>query len=193
MNFFWTHVPLSGWTVGATVVGTAVSIVTFRPLARWRSWQPVPTLSMQLLLVGVLALTVTPDGHRPSLGLAACIPVDWNDLVYNLTQDGGGLGGFLLNVLLFLPLTASVVFTTGRVWPGVAVSLLSPVIELVQTVLPGRSCGLSDLETNLVGVLLGVAVGWLIKRGGISGGIKRGGAWLRSAARAGPSARSGRR
>lgn len=166
VTFVGTHVPLSIWALVTMLAGVAVSVIAFRPLARSQGRRPVPTLFALLLFTGTLALTATPDGDRPPLGLAACIPEGWNDLFYNVTHEGGGLGGVLLNILLFLPLAATVVLATCRVWPAVAVSLLPPAVELVQTVLPGRSCGVSDLLTNVTGVLLGVAMGCAVQRRG---------------------------
>lgn len=164
MTFAGTHLPVSTWTLVAILAGAVLSVIGFRRLAHSRNWPPVPTLSALLLLTGTLAVTVTPDGDRPPLGLTACVPEDWNDLLFNVIHAGGGPGGVLLNLLLFLPLAATVVLTTRRVWPAVAVSLLPPAVELVQTLLPGRSCGVSDLLTNVAGVLLGVAISWGVER-----------------------------
>lgn len=161
---FWTHVPLSSWTLVTMVIGAVVSASAFRSFARWQGWRPVPTLLVLLLLTGTLALTVTPDGDRAPLGLVACIPEGWNDFRYEITHDGGGLGGMVLNVLLFLPLAATVVLATRRVWPAMAVSVLPLAIEAVQIILPGRSCGVTDLLTNIAGVLLGAAVGGVLER-----------------------------
>lgn len=128
-------------------------------------WRPGATLATLLLFTVALALTVTPDGDQPKLGLAACIPYDWNDLLFTVLHTGGGLVGNVLNLLLLLPLTASFVLATGRTLPAVVLALLmSPLVELVQTQLPGRSCVVSDMLTNVTGALLGVAIGWAAER-----------------------------
>ncbi len=165
MIVFGAHVPVSIWTVVVLVVGAVLSLLLWWPLARWRRWQPAATLASLLLLTGTLALTVTPKGQDPPIGLDACIPSDLPDLVFNIVQIGDGLAGGLLNLLLMLPLTVSLVLATRRVRLGVAVALLLPfAVELTQTRLPGRYCGLSDLLINSAGALLGVALGWLAQQ-----------------------------
>lgn len=162
---FGAHVPVSVWTLVVLMTGTVLSLLTWRSLARWRRWRPAATLASLLWLTVTLALTVTPVGHDPPMGLDACIPSDLNDLVFNIFHTGGGLAGDLLNLLLMLPLTFSFVLASRRVWPAVAVAVLLPfTIELTQTVLPGRYCAISDIVTNSVGALLGVALGWLAQR-----------------------------
>lgn len=47
------------------------------------------------------------------MAFAACIPYDWNDLLFNVLHTGGGIFGNLLNLLLLLPLTVSFVLATG--------------------------------------------------------------------------------
>jgi VanZ family protein len=108
---------------------------------------------------------VTPTDEHPTLGLGACIPHDWNDLLFNVLHTGGGIFGNVLNLLLLLPLTASLVLAAGRILPAVALAVLvPPMVELAQTQLPGRSCVVSDLLTNVTGAILGVAIGWAVER-----------------------------
>lgn len=159
------HVPVSVWTLVAVAAGLVVSLLVWRPLARWRHWQPGATLAALLLFTITVALTLTPEGDRPAMGLDACIPYDWNDFLFNVLHTGGGIVGNVLNVLMLLPLTTSLVLASRRMLPVVAVAvLLSPVIELVQSQLPGRSCTINDIVTNDTGALLGIAVGWGVQR-----------------------------
>lgn len=162
MIVFGTPVPVSVWTLVVLVAGTVLSLLLWQPLARWRRWQPAVTLASLLWLTVTLALTVTPKGHDPPIGLYACIPNDVHDLVfYNIFPTSGGLAGALLNLLLMLPLTFSLVLATRRVRPAVVVAVLLPfAVEFTQTHLPGRYCNLPDVLTNSVGALLGVALGW---------------------------------
>lgn len=165
MTVLGAHIPVSVWTLVALAAGTVVSVLVWRPATRRTGWRPGATLVTLLLFTVALSLTVTPDGDQPKLGLAACIPYDWNDLLFTVLHTGGGLVGNVLNLLLLLPLTASLVLATGRTRSAVVLALLMPpMVELVQTQLPGRSCVVSDLLTNMTGALLGVAVGWAAER-----------------------------
>ena len=159
MIVFGAHVPVSGWTLVALAAGAVLSLLLWRPLARWRRWQSAATLASLLFLTLTLALTVTPKGHDPPTNVYACIPNDLPDLIFNIFHTGGGLTGDLLNLMLMLPLTFSLTLATRRVLPGVAVAMLLPfAIELTQTVLPGRYCAISDVVSNGAGALLGVAL-----------------------------------
>lgn len=165
MKILGAHVPVSVWTLVVVVTGVAVSLLVWRPLARSRRWRPDATLAALLFLTGALALTLAPAGGSPAMGLDACIPYDWNDFLFNVLHTGGGIAGGVLNLLLLLPLTSSLVLASRRMLPAVAVAvLLPPAVELVQTQLPGRSCGITDMLTNGAGALLGIAVGWAAQR-----------------------------
>lgn len=163
MTIFRAHIPVSVWTLVMAAAGVSISLLVWRPLARRRRWQPGATLAALLLGTGALALTLAPAGGPPAMGLDACIPYDWNDFLFNVLHTGGGIFGDILNVLLLLPLTLSLVLASRRMLPAVAVAvLLSPAIELVQTQLPGRACAITDILTNDTGALLGTAIGWAI-------------------------------
>jgi VanZ like family len=158
------QVPVSGWTPVVLVGGVAISLLAWRRLARWRRWGPGATLAALLWFTVVVALTLTPYGDQPSIGLDACIPADWNDFVFNVLHTGGGISGDLLNLLLLMPLTISLVLASHRVLPAVVAVLLPLAIELAQTQLPGRWCGVTDALTNGVGALFGIAVGLAAQR-----------------------------
>jgi hypothetical protein len=160
VTLFGTHIPVTIWTWIGLVAGGVLAGLVARPLAERMRWRHRPTLVSLLLLAVVLALTVTPGGSRPPLGLAACVPVGWSDVPVDIAADGGGPAGVALNVLLFLPLAVGVVLAGGRIRPALALLVLPPVVELAQTVLPGRSCGLNDVLSNALGILLGAGIGW---------------------------------
>lgn len=68
------------------------------------------------------------------------------------------LAGAVLNVLLFVPLGAAAALRwrgARALMPGPALSLL---VELAQTVVPGRQPALGDLLANSAGAALGVAI-----------------------------------
>ena len=159
MIVFGAHVSVSVWTLVALIAGAALSLLLYRPLARWRHWQPTATLASLLFLSVTLALAVTPGDPDPPMGLDACIPADLPDLLFSILHTGGGLAGELLNLMFMLPLTFSLVLATRRAWPGVVVAVLLPLaVEFIQTVVPGHYCTISDVLTNGAGALLGTAV-----------------------------------
>jgi len=117
-------------------------------------WRPCATLATLLSLTAALALTVTPVPGGLRMGLSACIPYDWNDLLFNILYSGGGMFTGVLNLVLLVPLAASLVL------PAVAVGALLPLlIELAQTQLPGRGRMVADWLANSTGAGLGAAVG----------------------------------
>lgn len=163
MDVYGAHVPVSKWTAVVLIVGVASSSLLWRPLARLHGWRPRWTLTTLLSVTVVLSLTLAPDADGRAAGARACIPVHASTLELVVSQTGGGLVGDLLNVLLTLPMTLSLVLATRRVWPSlVSAPLLSLCIELTQTMIPGRVCALSDLVSNTVGGLLGMAFGGLL-------------------------------
>jgi hypothetical protein len=158
------NLPVSGWTLVVLVAGGAISVLAWRMLARMNRGRPGATLGALLSLTAVVALTLTPKGTHPTLGVAACIPYDWNDFVFNVFHTGGGSAGDVFNLLLMFPLTFSLVLATRRVVPVVILSLLLPTaIEFLQTALPGRSCAVSDMVTNSAGAVLGAVLGWIVE------------------------------
>lgn len=165
MRIFGTHVPVSGWTLAVLGAGLAVSLLLWQPVVRRWNWRPWPALGLLLSLATVLALTMTPDGDRASRGLSGCVPGSWDALWFQAFNTGGGIGGNLFNVLLLFPLGLSTVLASRRLWPALlGAAGLPVVVELVQSVLPGRNCAVSDLLTNGAGALLGAAVGWVALR-----------------------------
>lgn len=163
MTVLGAHVPLSGWTLLGLMVSVVLSLALW-PLARRAGWRPGWALAALLSAGLALALTVTPEPGLPVQGVAACIPYDWNDLLYNVLYTGGGVFAGLLNLLLLLPLAVSLVLATRRAWPAVLTVVALPwVIEAIQTQLPGRACTVSDILANVAGGALGIvlAASWL--------------------------------
>ncbi|MEU0514529.1 MULTISPECIES: VanZ family protein [Amycolatopsis] len=165
MSIFGAYVPVSGWTVLVMLLGGAVSVLFAPRIARRRGWRQAPAVVTALLLTAVASVTLTPGDETHANGVEACLPDGLSDLVSVGLHSGGGVAGNLLNVVLMFPFAGAVVVTTGRILPGVVVSLAVPmVVELVQSVIPGRFCSVSDLLANVVGGLVGVALGHVLLR-----------------------------
>lgn len=159
-------VPISYWTLVVIALGIAVSLLSWRWLARRTGARPLPTLGAMLALTGALALTLLPRGGRSHTRrtLAECLPADWADLGHAAGRLGGSLEN-LLNIGLLLPLGFALVLASRRiVWPAALMLLLPAGIELAQTSINGRLCSASDWMANALGGLIGVAAGALVHR-----------------------------
>ncbi|GAA3560183.1 hypothetical protein GCM10022222_49860 [Amycolatopsis ultiminotia] len=163
MRVFGAHVPVSGWTLAALLVGGTASVVLAGPLSRRTGWRRGPLLGTLLFLCGILALTLTPGTEPHSDGLRACLPGSFPGLVHSVLHTGGGVSGTLLNLVLFLPFTAAAVVTTGR-WLATAIATvpLPLLIETAQSHIPGRYCSAADFVTNTAGALAGVLIGHFV-------------------------------
>jgi hypothetical protein len=130
-----------------------------RLLAAALGWRRGASAAAWTVLSAILALTVTPQAGEP-IGVGHCLPDDLAQVWSAPLHGSGGVGGGLLNVLLFLPLGAALVVAAGGVWAALCVVVALPaVIEVVQRSIPGRMCSFSDYLTNTAGGLFGVAVG----------------------------------
>jgi hypothetical protein len=116
-------------------------------------------LPLLLVTVAVCAVTLAPlrgAPHPPSACLAC---------------GDRPLAGIVLNVLLFVPLGAAAALR----WRGARALLAGPalslLVELAQTVIPGRQAALVDLLANSAGAALGVAIvhsAALLRRPGVT-------------------------
>ena len=154
------HLSTTSLLAGGLVA--VLALLVWRPLARALGWAPRATLLSLLLLAGVAALTMGPGGSTTTAGVRACVRRAPVLVDATLTRPRASLETGL-NVLLLLPLGVAVVLAAYRVGPALAVVLVLPaVIELTQTVVPGRVCSGVDYATNasggMVGVLLGAAL-----------------------------------
>ncbi|OLZ43540.1 VanZ family protein [Amycolatopsis keratiniphila] len=165
MTVFGTHVPISGWTLVALVVGWLVSVPLAKQLSSRTGWGRNATLTTLMLLAASLAITLTPGEDSGVYEFHPCLSIGTADPIDGLLHSGGGLGGTLLNALLLLPLTCAATLATRRVLPMLLFAFLLPaLIEPMQTLIPGRYCSLSDQAANTVGAALGVALGYLLLR-----------------------------
>ena len=154
------------WLWPALAIAVAVSLATFRPLAR-RLHAPRPvTFLLVLGLGGILGLTLTP-------GAEAFSPFTYQDCLVEFVRPIGfgrvlNLGERGLNVLLFIPFGVAVgALPWSRAKGGLLVgSLALPfVVEGIQYLVPAfaRSCSTVDVVDNLTGLVIGVAIGIVVQ------------------------------
>ncbi len=106
--------------------------------------QRLRTVALVAAIAFIAALTLTPGSPAPYQSLADLLSpwiAPWPLAV-------------VLNVLLFVPLGA-VIAWFGRPWLLLMAFMASVVIELTQTLLPGRNPLLLDVVTNTLGACLG--------------------------------------
>ncbi|WP_228708650.1 VanZ family protein [Amycolatopsis keratiniphila] len=157
--------PISNWTLVALVAGCLVSVPLAKLLSARTGWGRNATLTTVMLLAASLAITLTPGEDSGVHEFHPCLTIGTADPIDGLLRSGGGLGGTLLNALLLLPLTCAATLATRRALPMLLFAFLLPaLIEPLQTLIPGRYCSLSDQAANTVGAVLGVALGYLLRR-----------------------------
>ena len=161
------------WFWPALALAVSASLVACRPLARVLRTSPLVGFLLVLSLGGIVALTLTPGEDafsrfdRSFCYIEAVGPIGVGR-VLNLGERG-------LNVLLFLPLGACIaVLPRSRIKAAlIAGAVVLPfIVEGIQYALPafGRSCSSVDVVDNLTGLLVGFAVGGLVRLGiGLAG------------------------
>ncbi len=162
MELLGTHVPIS-WP---TLLILACGLLLAGPVGRWLGalpgWRRGAATVTWLALSAIVAFTIPPERGGPA-DPGHCLPDSATQVWSDPLHTSGGVGGGLLNVLLFLPLGAALVVASGRAWIAVIVVLgLPAVIEVAQRSIPGRLCSFSDYMTNSAGGLAGVIVGALV-------------------------------
>jgi len=114
------------------------------------------TVAAAVFLGVILAATLVPVGGPAPSGFQ-----------WRLFSGEFDLSDFICNVVLFVPLAAALRCSGVPAWKTVALcALLSATIEFAQLrVVPGRDSSLSDLLSNILGAVAGVAlVRWLPAR-----------------------------
>lgn len=128
--------------------------------------------ALLILSVGVvLAATLTPQGNALAtggLGFGSCN-------LERLRPAGPwtylALGEALGNVLLFVPLGVSVALlpaSRSKTWLLAGAIALPFVVEGIQllVVVLNRACESADVIDNLLGLTLGLSIGWAVNRAG---------------------------
>ncbi len=146
--------------LAVSVVG---AVLVSGPLSRRLGCGPVAAVALVLACTAPLALTLPPGAE------AVPYPGERCDMVVRLPRDWGRGGQELANLVLLTPAGALLVVLLRRRAAVVAVlvALVSPVvIEGVQYLFLSlhRECETTDVVLNVTGLLLGVAVGVLLRR-----------------------------
>jgi hypothetical protein len=159
MELLGTHVPISWSTLLVLLCGVLLSHSVSDWLANSLGWHRRASVAAWVALSTVLALTVTPDGVDAT-DQGHCSPDYLAEVLSEPLRASGGIGGGLLNLLLFLPLGTALVMASGRASIAVTMVLALPAtIEVAQRSIQGRLCSISDYLTNTAGGLLGVIIG----------------------------------
>ncbi|HEY1974430.1 MAG TPA: VanZ family protein [Pseudonocardia sp.] len=158
-------VPISRWTLLSGTVLFLATVLSWRRLASWLGWRPVPTLIALLGLAGALSLTLSPrDWLANHRSLHQCLPSDWSQLAGSAMRVGTSLES-LLNICLLMPLGFGLVVASRRAWwPAVLMVVLPAAIEITQVIVPGRECSAADWIANALGGLIGVTGGLVVHR-----------------------------
>jgi glycopeptide antibiotics resistance protein len=161
MELLGTHVPISWSALLVLLCGVLLGHSVGGWLATSLGWHRRASVAAWIALSTVLALTVTPDGAW-STGQDHCSLDYVAQVLSEPLRASGGIGGGLLNLLLFLPLGTALVVASGRAAIAVTMVLVLPVaIEVAQRSIPGRLCSISDSLANTAGGMLGVIIGVL--------------------------------
>jgi VanZ like family len=143
-----------------------VGVLAWRVLVRRTGWGSVSTLLLCLAAALCLALTV-PQAIAPGTGarLGRCLSDPAGGIAYSVRIFGTRGLEDAMNVLLWVPPGLFGVIATRRPWSvlgGISLGML--IIELLQTLDPGRECDPGDWLYNTAGGLVGIALGWLFLR-----------------------------
>ena len=128
-----------------------------------------------LLAVGCVTLGPTwlvADARRAVVAAVEALAAPWPGTVHRAQIEDAA------NVLLFVPvgaLAAWVLRRSGPLLPLVSGAAVSVLVELAQTLLPGRVPDLVDVATNTAGAAVGVAFATLLSRTGRLTSPRRGG------------------
>ncbi len=156
-------IPINRWSLLAGLLGAVLVVAISRGVCRRTGWRPIPTMVALLGLVMAFALTLTVNGD--DLGsVAACLPDGIDGVRRAFADVGSGLEN-LLNVAMLMPFALATVLATRRTMvPALVMLVLPGLIELAQTMVPGRQCSPADYLANALGGLLVVGAGALLER-----------------------------
>ncbi|HEY7486983.1 MAG TPA: VanZ family protein [Streptosporangiaceae bacterium] len=141
-----------------------VGLLVWRVLVRWCGLRSAPALLLCLSAAVCLALTVPQAvAYGAPARLGQCLAHPAADLTYSIRIFGTRGLEDLMNVLLWVPPGLFGVLATRRFWyvvGGISVTMI--VVELLQTIDPGRECDPGDWVYNTVGGLIGAVLGTLL-------------------------------
>ena len=106
------------------------------------------SIAVVAVVIAILVVTLSPSGG------GAPAP-------FSFSFDPGrrGVGDAILNFLLFVPLGIAIAWS-GRpvIIAGISGLVLASLVEIAQTVLPGRDPALSDIVLNIAGAVAGAVM-----------------------------------
>ena len=110
------------------------------------------TFAIVVIVVAILLVTLSSSGGGDGGGVSGS---------FSFSFDLGrrGVGDAILNFLLFVPLGIAVAWNGRPVsTAGLSGLVLASLVEILQTVLPGRDPALSDIILNTAGAMAGAVV-----------------------------------
>ncbi len=150
----------------AVPLAVLVTLVAGRSVARAPGSAPWTGYLLTFAVASILAITLVPA--RPPVGPAegpSCLVPSFGVLTSGVLL---GVTEESLNVLLFVPLGVAVAWLDGRVrWAALAFAVALPwIVEGTQLAVPalGRACQGIDLTTNLLGLGIGLVLGFAARR-----------------------------
>jgi hypothetical protein len=159
-----TFLNSSPWLWPALALAMAISLLTFRPVARRLHAAPAVAFLLVLSLSGIVALTLTPgDDAFSRFNFADCFVRVARPIGLERLLNFGGRG---LNVLLFVPLGAAIAAlprSRTKLALLVGALVLPFLIEGIQYYFSAldRSCSTLDVVDNLTGLVVGLIIGAL--------------------------------
>jgi VanZ family protein len=162
--------------LAAVPLAFVVALIAAGPVARRLATSRSTAFLLVLGIAGVLAITLIPQP------VAARPPADAGCLIPDLALPAQGrlftFNDESLNVALFVPLGFALGLLVGH--PGFAPLAVFAValpwlVEAVQLAVPplGRACQSGDLTANLLGLLFGVAIAFVVDLVRPASGMRR--------------------
>ena len=154
------------WLAPGLLLAMIVSIVAGPRVGRELGAGTLIGALMVFSLGMIVSATLTPQSAALEFGARGGGTCDFTLVGLPSLSDFLSLNEITLNMLLFLPLGATIGVvprSRRKVALIIAVVLLPFVIEWMQLVIPvlDRACEVSDIVYNLTGLALGMAIAWV--------------------------------
>jgi glycopeptide antibiotics resistance protein len=166
------HAPVLPWLLPGVAIALIVSVAVSGAIGRALGVRRPVAWLMVLSLGVILAATMTPQWEALAFGAQGASSCDFSRIGLAPLRDLLRFDDTSLNVLMFIPLGATIALIPScrRKAVIVAAAFALPfAIEITQMVLPvlDRGCESADVVDNLTGLVIGlsggVAAGWLVR------------------------------